>query len=85
MSDVIIFIIGAGVTAVVGSAVGLLVWGASQERYVSGRHVGRDLLRSAEDQLRVTDETHSPGKVLPGGKSRSRAAPASNRAAATGS
>ena len=85
MSDVIIFIIGAGVTAVVGSAVGLLVWGASQERYVSGKHVGRDLLRSAEDQLRSTGETHSPGDVLPGGKSRLRSAPATGRAASSGS
>ena len=85
MSDVIIFIIGAGVTAVVGSAVGLLVWGASQERYVSGKHVGRDLLKSAEDQLRAADEAHSPGQVLPGGKSHSRSVPTSNRDAATGS
>jgi hypothetical protein len=48
MSDLVIFIIGVGVTSVVGSAVGLLVYGASQERYVSGRHRGDDLLDATE-------------------------------------
>ena len=78
MSDLIIFIIGTGVTSVVGCAVALLVWGASQERYVSGRHVGGDLLKSADEGLRTSEPARPSVVVLPGGQRRSKRAVASS-------
>lgn len=79
MSDFAIFIIGSGVTAVVGCAVGLLVWGAAQERYMRGTHVGEDLLRAAEGTLRVDGPAHPRGRVLPGGKASGRRTAATRR------
>lgn len=56
MSDIVLFAIGLGVTSIVGSAVGLLVWGAAQEEYRRGVHAGKDLLRSADRLVRAGGE-----------------------------
>lgn len=71
MSDIVLFAIGLGVTSIVGSAVGLLVWGAAQEEYRRGVHAGKDLLRSADRLVRAGGEDEPRRlRVVAGGRER---------------